>query len=77
MGSNSITGVLIRRGQRGHGHTGRMPCNDTDAEGRCAVETEAETVMSASQGNPGVAGNQQKLEETGEGCCPRDFRDRV
>ena len=54
-----------------------MPCNDTDAEGRCAVETEAETVMSASQGNPGVAGNQQKLEETGEGCGPRDFRDRV
>lgn len=37
------------------------------------VETEAETVMSASQGNPGVADNQQKLEETGEGCFPRDF----
>lgn len=41
------------------------------------VETEAETVMSRSQGNPGVAGNQQKLEETGEGCSPRDFRDRI
>lgn len=41
------------------------------------VETEAETVMSTSQGNPGVAGNQQKLEETGEGCSPRDFRDRI
>ena len=37
------------------------------------VETEAETVMSASQGNLGVADNQQKLEEMGEGCFPRDF----
>lgn len=55
MGSNSITGVLIRRGQRGHGHTGRVPCDDTDAEGRYAVEAGAETVMSASQGSPGVA----------------------
>lgn len=50
MGPDSITGVLIRRGEFGPRHM----------QGECDVKTEAETgvvYLPRSQGSPGMAGD--------------------
>lgn len=65
---NPMTDILRREEKCRHRHTGRMPCDRRSRDWSDVM---------TSQGIPRIAGNHQKLEETGKHPSLRAFRETM